>query len=64
MTEANAAASWALGSDGVVSAADDYSIYAPADLNGVTLTADNLGDATIRGPGDLASCQPRRRAVL
>ena len=53
-TEANAAASWALGSDGVVSAIDDYSIYVPANLNNVTLTADNLGDATIQGPGDLA----------
>jgi hypothetical protein len=54
-TEANAAASWALGSDGIASTGDDYSIYIPANLNNVTLTADNLGDATIQGPGDLAA---------
>ena len=53
-TEANAAASWALGSDGVVATGDDYSILVPANLNNVTFTADNLGDATIQGPGDLA----------
>ncbi|MCM3904441.1 MAG: hypothetical protein ND866_22320, partial [Pyrinomonadaceae bacterium] len=54
-TEPNAAASWALGSDGVVSTADDYSILVPANLNNVTFTADNLGDGTIQGPGDLAT---------
>ncbi|HXI24418.1 MAG TPA: Ig-like domain repeat protein [Pyrinomonadaceae bacterium] len=53
-TEANAAASWALGSDGVASTGDDYEILVPANLNNVTLTANNLGDATIQGPGDLA----------
>jgi hypothetical protein len=53
-TEANAAASWALGSDGVAATGDDYEILVPANLNNVTLTADNLGDATIQGPGDLA----------
>ncbi|MCE7926486.1 MAG: HYR domain-containing protein, partial [Haliscomenobacteraceae bacterium CHB4] len=55
-TEANAAAAWALGNDGVVSAADDYSILVPANLNGVTFTApEGLGTASIQGPGDLAS---------
>ena len=54
-TEANAAASWALGSDGVPSAADDYSILVPANLNGVTFTANSPGAATIQGPGDLAA---------
>jgi hypothetical protein len=53
-TEANAAASWALGSDGVASTGDDYEILPPSGVNNVTLTADNLGDATIQGPGDLA----------
>ncbi|MCM3873670.1 MAG: hypothetical protein ND895_23535, partial [Pyrinomonadaceae bacterium] len=53
-TEANAAASWALGSDGVASTADDYSILVPVNLNNVTFTANNLGDGTIKGPGDLA----------
>ena len=54
-TEPNAAASWALGSDGVASTADDFSILVPANLNNVTFTADNLGDGTIQGPGDLAA---------
>jgi hypothetical protein len=54
-TEANAAASWALGNDGVVSTDDDYSILVPAGLNNVTLTASSLGAATIQGPGDLAA---------
>jgi len=54
-TEANAAASWALGSDGLASTADDYSILVPANLNNLMLTAASLGDATIQGPGDLAS---------
>jgi uncharacterized repeat protein (TIGR02543 family) len=52
-TETNAAASWALGSDGVAGTLDDYSILVPGNLNNVTFTADNLGDATIQGPGDL-----------
>ena len=54
-TESNAAASWAKGSNGVAGDLDDYSILVPADLNNVTFTADNLGDATIQGPGDLAA---------
>jgi hypothetical protein len=48
-SETNAAASWALGSDGIAGNDDDYYITAPANLNSVTLTADNLGDATIQG---------------
>ena len=52
-TQPNAAASWALGNDGVTSAADDYSILVPANVNNVTLTAASLGSATIQGPGDL-----------
>ena len=54
-TEANAAASWALGSDGVVSPIDDFSILVPAGLTDLTITASSLGAATIEGPGDLAS---------
>jgi hypothetical protein len=54
-TETNAANSWALGNDGVVSAADDYSLLVPAGLNSITLTAASLGAATIQGPGDLAA---------
>ncbi|HKB05407.1 MAG TPA: right-handed parallel beta-helix repeat-containing protein, partial [Gemmataceae bacterium] len=54
-TEANAAASWALGNDGVTATADDYSLAVPANLNGVTLTAAALGSARIQGPGDLAA---------
>ncbi|MBS1793305.1 MAG: hypothetical protein JSS81_05595 [Acidobacteria bacterium] len=56
-TEPNAAASWALGSDGQTGGSfgdDDYCILAPANLNGVTVTAASLGAATIQGPGDLA----------
>jgi hypothetical protein len=52
-TEPNAAASWALGSDGAPNTLDDYSILVPDGINNVTFTADNLGDATIQGPGDL-----------
>ena len=53
-TETNAAASWALGNDGIVSPADDYAIYVPANLNGITFTApEGLGIASITGPGDL-----------
>jgi hypothetical protein len=54
-TEPNAAASWALGSDGVSQGGggDDYCILPPANLNGITITAANLGAATIQGPGDL-----------
>ena len=54
-TEANAAASWALGSDGVPSTIDDYSILVPANRNNITFTASSLGSATIQGPGDLGA---------
>ncbi|MBK6698525.1 MAG: HYR domain-containing protein [Saprospiraceae bacterium] len=55
-TEANASSSWALGNDGVVSPADDYSILVPANRNGITFTApEGLGTASITGPGDLAA---------
>ncbi|MBK8954457.1 MAG: HYR domain-containing protein [Saprospiraceae bacterium] len=55
-TETNAATSWSLGNDGIVSPADDYSILIPANRNGVTFTApEGLGTASITGPGDLAS---------
>lgn len=55
-TEANAAASWALGNDGLPATSDDYSIQVPAGLENVTLTAiSGLGSATIQGPGDLAT---------
>ncbi len=53
-TESNASASWALGNDGLVSPADNYAIYVPANLNGITFTApEGLSSATINGPGDL-----------
>lgn len=51
-TEVNAAASWALGSDGIASTSDDYAIDVPG-VDNVTLTATSLGAATIQGPGDL-----------
>lgn len=51
-TEANAAASWALGTDNVTATDDDWSAMAPANVNGVTVTAASLGAATIQGPGD------------
>jgi hypothetical protein len=53
-TETNAATSWSLGNDNIVSPADDYGIYVPANLNGVTFTAP-LGLTSIQGPGDLAA---------
>ena len=53
-TEANAAASWALGSDGATSTSDDFSITVPPNLSSLVLTA-SPGAATIEGPGDLAS---------
>lgn len=55
-TEANAAASWALGSDGQTGGAftdDNYSLIPPPDRNNVTITATSPGAATIQGPGDL-----------
>jgi hypothetical protein len=54
-TEANAAASWALGSNGTPGNADDFSILAPAGVNNLSITAASLGAATIEGPGDLAA---------
>jgi hypothetical protein len=54
-TQPFAAAAWALGNDNTASTADDYSVYVPAGLNNVTLTATSLGTATIQGPGDLAA---------
>ena len=54
-TEPNAAASWATGSNYIAGDGDDYSILVPANRHNVTFTADNLGDATIQGPGDLAA---------
>jgi nitrous oxidase accessory protein NosD len=54
-TEPNADAAWALGNDGVASAADDYSLSVRNNLNNVTITAASLGDARIQGPGDLAA---------
>jgi hypothetical protein len=54
-TEANAAASWALGNDNTASTSDDYSLSIPQNLNNVTVAAASLGSATIQGPGDLAS---------
>ncbi len=48
-----AAASCALGNDGVENTLDDYSVLAPLNRDGVTITANNLGDATIQGPSDL-----------
>jgi Calx-beta domain/Carboxypeptidase regulatory-like domain len=57
--EPNAAASWALGSDGLTGSPstsnDDYAILAPLNLNNVTVTASSLGTAKILGPGDLAA---------
>jgi hypothetical protein len=52
-TETNAAASWAKGSDGIAGNADDYVCLPPVNVNNVTITAANLGAATIKGPGDL-----------
>jgi uncharacterized repeat protein (TIGR01451 family) len=52
-TEANAAASWARGSDGTAGTFDDFSVYVPDGLTGVTFTATALGAASIQGPGDL-----------
>ena len=53
--EPNAAVDWAAGNDGVVGNADDYTLTVRPNLNGVTLTAASLGNATIQGPGDLAA---------
>jgi autotransporter-associated beta strand protein len=53
-TEPNAAASWALGNDGVAGTGDDYSLEAPTNVNNVTWTSASLGSTRIQGPGDLA----------
>lgn len=53
-TEANAAASWAAGSDGNPATPDDnFGIVAPAGFDDVTIRATAVGDAIIQGPGDL-----------
>jgi hypothetical protein len=49
---ATANAAWALGNDGVGGNDDDYSVKAPANVNGATITAASLGSATITGVGD------------
>lgn len=51
-TEANADASWTLGSDGVDATGDEYYLNVPP-LDNFTITAASLGDAVIQGPGDL-----------
>ena len=35
-----------------------------ANVNNVTFTADNLGDGSIQGPGDLAARKSRRRVLV
>ncbi len=52
--EPNAFDSWAMGSDGVPDTEDDFSILLPEGAGDFTLTAAELGDAVIQGPGDLA----------
>jgi len=54
-TNATAQAEWAKGNDGIVSAADDYSILAPVNVNNVTLTASPQYSGVVQGPGDLAA---------
>lgn len=54
-TEANALADWARGNDAAAGTDDDYHVVLPGGINGVTLTAETLGDATIQGPGDVAA---------
>lgn len=51
-TETNAAASWALGSDGSAATGDEYFLAVPPTDN-LTITAASLGDGVIQGPGDL-----------
>ena len=54
-TEPNAFVSWSLGSDGLPNTFDEFIVSIPANgtLNGLTITADSLGDATIIGPGEM-----------
>jgi len=54
-TEVFAAADWELGSDGLTSTDDDYSLMIPSGRANVTITAAALGDARIQGPGDLTT---------
>lgn len=58
-TEANAAASWARGSDNTTGTVafdnDNYCILPPANRNNVTITSSTVGGGTIQGPGDLAA---------
>jgi hypothetical protein len=57
-TESHAAASWALGNNGVNDGAnyvDDYGLRIPSGLDNLTITAPSLGAATIMGPGDVGS---------
>jgi len=51
-TETEAAASWALGSDGVAATGDEFFLTVPAH-DDLTITAASLGAAVIQGPGDL-----------
>ena len=58
--ETNAKASWALGSDKLSNTDDEYSIFVPPDLNGVTITAaapvNGVYSAQIKGlSSDLAT---------
>jgi hypothetical protein len=54
-TKPLAAAAWAKGNDGAAGTADDYTITAPANVSGVTVTAASLGSATVQGPGSLTN---------
>lgn len=54
-TDATAQAEWAKGNDGIVSAADDYRILAPVNVNNVKLTASPQYSGVVQGPGDLAA---------
>jgi uncharacterized repeat protein (TIGR01451 family) len=54
-TEANAAASWALGNDGLNGTSDDFSLAVRPNLNNAAVSAAGLGSTRIQGPGDLAA---------
>jgi hypothetical protein len=54
-TQKFSSAAFALGNDGKAGTADDYTIYAPANVNNVTITAASLGAATIQGPGSITN---------
>ncbi len=51
-SNSTANAAWARGNDGLSGTDDDYSVKAPANVNGATITAASLGSATITGVGD------------